>query len=382
MTELISLAQQRDIEREVIVAGLAGALSRSGITAKELASRARVSPQHLSYVLHGNRTLSNETAMRIAAVLPVTLTDRIDWLSHVEAHHSLGRQAQTVIHARTLEDVDSLVVEAQEAHHLATFASTPQETGLRFRAALELGEILKQQAAVRQHPLRWVEVCFVLHDTYTALNRPHDALSTAKQARFAAELIEPRDYPESRERIDFIHVNTLRAESVAYHTLKLDERAFRLSEQAESLAVSQRQTGFWLPHIYRDQLNSLSGMSRFSVRQAQQIANRAHDACNAHLASSNDLLHLLISRSLAIALMKRDNVKASLRLFDKLATKMNLVQGMGALHRVMLLRSMAEAHSVAGDVTGASHWRSQAIALAEAGGLSHQLAQIRATSFP
>ena len=182
----------------------------------------------------------------------------------------------------------------------------------------------------------------------------------------------------ARDRMDFIQVNALRAVGVAYHNLKLEEDALRRAEEAEQHRVTKRLPTFWLPHVYRNQLNALAGTSRFSMRAAQKIANRAHDACNATSTGDGDLLHFLIARSLANAFVAHDNIRESMPLFDRLAAQLDGVHRIGILHRVMFMRSAAMAHVKANDTAGVEYWRVQGIALAKAAGLHNQLAQLRA----
>lgn len=375
--DLISLSQQADLEWEVAIAALDGALRTSGMTCRELAERVGISPQHLSYVRHGARMLSMEVARRVTAALPLTREQRSDLLGHVEQCRALQRQARCEL-GRVADDVAQMVKQMQEAHALASFSPDPDQASRQYRIALNLGELLLEHPAVRRQPLDLLEVCAVLHDAYSVLNRPSRALMCAKWARFVAEYLEPRQFRAAGERIEFFQVNALRMEAVALHNLNLDDQALALSERVECHPLVRRDPKFWLPHIYRDQLNTLAGLGRFSIRRAQAIARHAQRLCESSAHPDGELSSFLISRSLANAYSKHGNVKQAMNLVECMTEHIHHLTRFGPLHRVMFLRTAAQVYAAAGDASGAAFWRHQAIALARQSGLRHQLAQLGA----
>ena len=233
-----------------------------------------------------------------------------------------------------------------------------------------------ETANPNQDPINYIELCLLLHDAQCVLNRNDEALWSAKRARRVAENLEPRDYPGLRERIDFFRVNTIRAEVIALHNLKLNQAAFDLCQEAEA---PPRDRKFWTPHVNRDKINALAELSRFSITLAEELAQQVRAICDARADDYDPLLSLLIAQSLARAFIKHQNFKDAYRVLSAEYDRLPQIPHVGPLHQVIFLRTFARLYWRQG--ARGAEWKyfvSEALRVAQHAGLEHQVNELRA----
>jgi len=274
--------------------------------------------------------------------------------------------------------VEELVEEIKQAHGTATFAQDPALARARYREVEISADQLLRSISPNQDPINYIELCFLMHEALSVLNRNDEALWYGKRSRLVAESIDdPQDYRLDRERLDFFLINSMRAEAVAFHNLKLYRDAFRLCQMAEETDAMKRTSSFWKPHLYRDTINALEGIPRFSITHVENLSHQVRQICETRNEGADGLLSFLILGSLARAYIKHQNFKDAQRVltmgFDRLSTTANL----GPLHLVIFFRMYARLYSARGDY--GSEWEyfaQRASDLASQAGLEHQLSEM------
>jgi len=201
-----------------------------------------------------------------------------------------------------------------------------------------------------------------------------------KRARFLAQSIDdPRPFRISQERLDFFLANAIQAEAVAYHNLKLYRDALRLCQMAEETAALRRNPGFWKPHLYRDVINALEGIPRFSITLAENLANQVRHICDTRADNSDGLLLLLVLAALARAYIRHQNFKDAHRVLAAGMNHFYKAANVGPLHQVISLRTFARLYSEQGACgPECKYFVHEASRIASQAGLAHQLNEIRA----
>jgi transcriptional regulator with XRE-family HTH domain len=248
----IDLAREAQRHREVYIAVLQGALRTPG-DKRRLAAQVGITPQYLSYLLDPHdRTPSPVVAEKIAQALPIDPEQRRALMEHMllasERRMQLRKVCCSDLPGRP---VDEYLEELRQAHHEAGYTRDPKQAKDQYRAVSEASRELLKQLNPAAYPLDVVEVCFLLHDVESVLNRHSDALYHAKLARDTLDNLDEADYDRDREGFDRYQINAIRAEAVAYHNLKLAHQAYDSCREAETTKAMRYRSEFWKPHLYR-----------------------------------------------------------------------------------------------------------------------------------
>ncbi len=137
---------------------------------------------------------------------------------------------------------------------------------------------------------------------------------------------------------------------------------------------------FWLPHLYRHQIVTVSGKPRFSQYQVRALAHLAKTACSQRFDPLDPQVDLLIDESLASAYLRfgsERSIRAAARLLQPAVESMERVPYLGPLHRTILLKSYARACWAQRRTDEWRHYVQQALTTAVDAGLQHQVRVIR-----
>lgn len=377
----LDAAGDAQLHRDAYIAVLNGALNEPA-RKREFATRLDITPQYLSYLLnpYDHRTPSPALVERIATALPLDSAAQAGLVEHmVSARVSRQKVVEVLSEACNPADVEPILAFVQQAQAVVNFASDPQQAKAQQNVLRDMSRSLLVRINAMHSPHAFAQLCIWVSNVETALNNHADAVYYAKQAgsllgRFAREDLGVAE----RVRFDDLEFNALRAESVAYHNLHLERRAIELCDAAAQTHAVRQQPAEWLPHLYRDQLNALSGLPRFSLRSAEHLAAAGKDWCERSDHPHAGLWAFMLDRSLAQAYLRYGNLKKARRLLEQLQAGVDHLPVAGPLHRVIFLKSYAEACWREGDRITWTDVITSTIQLARAAGLRHQLEGIRA----
>ncbi|MBI5302833.1 MAG: helix-turn-helix transcriptional regulator [Chloroflexi bacterium] len=375
---LISAAQEIDVEQEVVVATLDSVLRVRG-GERAFAEQAGVTPIYISYI-RGRRSVPRlRTAKRIAEALPLSKQEREAWLFHVEQIWALKRNARRQVDSIVRDQsVEALVNEIRQAHGTATFARDPEIARAHYRQVDIAAGSLIRAVNPNRDPIHYIELCMLNHDALCILNRNYEAFWYAKRAKLISENInDPREYQTTQERLDFFKVNAIRSEAVSYHNMKLYREAHQKCQEVEASQALQRNAAFWKPHLYRDALNALEGIPRFSITEAENQYDQVRSIFETRTDEFDQFLFFLISQSLARAYIQHGNLKDAQRVLTPQFERMSKIAQLGQLHQVIFLRTFARLHLAQGD-TGDDfkYLIRESTRIATQAGLDHQLNEI------
>src|SRR5579885_3619211 len=264
----IELAQEAHLHKETYSAALKSALRLPG-TKQSFAERVGISPQYLSYLLDPDdpRTPGPEVAEKIATALPLDPEQRESLFEHLLLASQRRLEQEHALHeGSSTPSLAAQVAMLGRDHHRATISTDPLESRTLFLAVRENSRALLKQVNPHVAPLQVIQICFILHDTQCLLNRPDDALYYARLADWLIDRLDKSLYRSQREYIDLLELSAIRAQTVAYHSLKLPKAAYACCEEAETVRIIRERPDIWKPHLLRDKLNALSHTTRFSIR--------------------------------------------------------------------------------------------------------------------
>ncbi len=380
----MELSIEEQIHREVYVAILNSALREVGSKAW-LAQRVGISRAYLSYLLHpdlvtsdSSRRPSERIAERIARALPVEQAVRDALLEHMlQAHMGRIRRQRVLAEDLSQSAVEAHLADLSALHGNATFASFPADSRTQYRAVLDASRQLLHTLSPSRHPLAWVELCFLIHDAQCVLNRPDDALYHAKRARGVLDFLGPDAPGAHRERVAAYEVQALRAESVAYHNMRLFRQSYQATREAEQRVTCRQVSDEHLPHILRDRIAALTDQPRFTLNEVEDLAERAVAFCERRAGPLDAMWAFMIRRSQAHAFIVYGNLQRAGQVLVSLRDQAATTPHLGPIHHVMFLKTDALYWRRVGDQAASAHRVRQALAIGEAAGLSHQVAQVR-----
>lgn len=375
---LLTRAEERDIERESVIAVLDSVLRIRG-SGKELAQRAGVTPVYLSYIRRQKRMPRVRTATQIARALPLETEAQQRWLSHVERYWELKKESREEVR-RALRDLPAqqVVDEIRHTHHAANHAENEALAHSRYRGVSDASEELLEFLKPEQDPINYLELVFVLQDVQSVLNRNDEALWTAKRLRKVVENLEVREYPAQRERILHFQVNALHAEAVALHNLGLEKKAWRLYEKIEKTEAFQQNAQFWRPHLNRAQIVTLAGLQRFSITQVEGLEEQARGICEKRAEEYDPLYVFRLAEALGRAYIAHGNFKEAEQVLQSQYDNLKETPRIGTIHQVVFLRTFARLYWKRGrNCSEWSYFITEALGMGAKAGLLHQLKSIQ-----
>ena len=347
-TNLADLSLEEQVHREVYVAILNSALRDVGSKAR-LAEHLGISRAYLSYVLHLDPRTSNSSrrpslriAEAIARALPLAPDVRDALLDHMyQAHVGRIQRRQLLAESLSAEVIAARLASLRALHSQATFADLTRDRRMHYRAVLAASRAQLCALAPSRHPLAAIDLCMLIHDAQCVLNRPDDALFHAKRARAILDVFGPDLKPSQREQADAFSVQVLRAESVAYHNMRLGRPAYQASQIAEHADAGHNPSAGQLPHILRDRIAALTDQPRFTLSEVEGLADRGVAVCERRAQGLDELWAFLIRRSQAQAYISYGNLKRAGRLLASLRAQLATIPDLGPLLRVMFLKTEA-----------------------------------------
>lgn len=385
----LTLLEEAQFHREVYIAALDGLLRERG-DKRALAEAAGITPQYLSYLLADRpgatrRDPSPAVARRLAEALPLPPYERDLLAGHMALSNRRYLEAQRAAQheLRSSALIPPLVGDLHALYERANFgpAAETHRFAQRFvaQAALTLEHLFPAA-----DPIAYAHLSLWAHDIEWALHRPTEALWRVKLARQAIEQFTTRRYCDGDRGPGDVLINAIRNEAVSYHNLGLFARAYRRCRQAEALLAhaNAADRAHWLAHLYRDQLNALIGMPRYTLGEAEYLANGVVHACEAdyYADRDKDLLTSLIHASLARAYVRyggAPSLAKAERLLRYEYERLDRLTHFGPLHRVQVLRAHADLCWARRDRSGWAYWAGTALQTASAAGLAHQVYEIQ-----
>jgi hypothetical protein len=228
--------------------------------------------------------------------------------------------------------------------------------------------------------LAFIEICLLLHDAQCVLNYPGDSLYHAKLAHTLLESADPRDYVRDREWFDHYVINVRVAEAVAFHNLGLFKEARQVYQQASNHANSEYKLAYegWKPHIYRGQISTLIGNTRFAISEAEGLAHQARKLLEARADMLDPLFLFMTQITLGRAYIQHKNIKKAHKLLNMQLDMVDKTPYLGPLHHTMLLKAYAKLCWVENNKADWEYFLRNTISIAQGAGLDHQLKQLQA----
>jgi hypothetical protein len=380
--EILPVDHEARIHREASIAVLRGWL-KDWPTHRAFAVQIGRSRVYLESLLRedGLRTPGAVTAERIVRTLSLADDQRDDLLEQMHLASERRLRAWRALHMLVAESPPEETLERlRAAHWAATYTTDPAQAQKQYQILRDAATVLLQQDGMRQRPLTVVETCLILHDVESVLDRPGAALSHARFARAIMGRLDPGDY-RRRDRFAHFRVNTLYAEVVTLNNLGLASQAEERSAEAEAaMSASGTAAEFWAPHILRGKLAAMSGRARFSLYQVRELADQVRALCDRR----GDPLDRQVALHADIALARayvgyggRLNLQKADDLLRSDVEHIDRFHDLTLLRRVSLLRTFALICRARGRLDEWEQYVRQALALAEAAGLEHQIHAIR-----
>lgn len=376
-------AERAVLHREVYSSMLKGLLTYG--TAKTVATQViGITPVYLSNLTDPDHTPPSEAlARRIVAVLPLAPEMRDGLLEHM----LLARQYQAKPHfTEEVGESEADLAEIYRAFHMAYAASVLERgTNGEARWLLITRDLGKQWLAHARHtddPLAFAEVCLILQNVQSVLNRWDDALFYAKWADAVLQTVHPREMGDRRPQFEHLRINVLDAEIVAYRNLGLPRRAVEASEAGLHLLRGGLlpQRDFWQPHLLKDRLEALARTPRFTLSEVEGLADQVWRLCEAGRAPNLIYLPLMVDRALLNAFVRYGSPR-SLRkagqLVKKICRQIEDAADLDPMRRTMLAFSVARYFWMRERHDEWSHYTRMGVAVAEQAGLRHQLSEAR-----
>jgi len=206
------------------------------------------------------------------------------------------------------------------------------------------------------------------------LDRADDALRYAKLARLVLENLDVFEPGYSNEQTDFLEINALRGEAVAYHNLGLDREVPRLYERSRATPAYRNAREFWAPLAGRDLLNATVDIPRYSIRKAKALAQEIEGICE---RKGDEFTLLLVRESWLRWLIQRRKWKQAERIFRAELDRLPYLPHVGHLHRALLLKSGSLLAWKRGDTSGWQGLIRETLGLMQQAGLRHQIRRAR-----
>jgi len=368
-----------DAARSVVITVLDGAL-RHGTSKAHFAQLVGITPQFISQIIGGSRMPSLKTAMTMAASLSETrCLDAYEserWLHYVDVYWALHQGREIEIAGQAQDSPDHLVAVLRDLHGGATHNANAAESARAYRAAADIGTTAVRWMGSDPSTLHSAESHLILHDVFSVLGRHADALWASNRCTLLCDLADRSALREELPRLEALSMNARRSTVVTLNNLGLWKRAYDLSLSHEAEPAFRHTPEFWKPHVFRDRLSSLARLPRFAISEAEGLADQVLRICDSRGAAQDQLLALMISRTLARALTAANRSDKAKRVLDRWVDGLDKLPYAGPLHKVQFLRAYATCLWKLGDRDGWQTHANQALMLAATAGLTHQHGEI------
>jgi hypothetical protein len=379
----IDHTQQAVLHRETYIALLKGILAWG--SEKHFAQHvAGITPVYLSNLLNPDHDPPGERmAYQITKALPADAELRLDVLEHmVLARHHQTQADQALQMDWTQQPVEAFHGELRKAYNASTLANNTQSNNMPLVIVRDAGKALLKRINPNTHPEIFAEVCLIVHGAQGALNRHADALFLAKLAGVVLENADPSIDAYNRERIRYLRINAAYAESVTSRSLNLPRPANDLCDGILDTikAEGKEQRQFWSPYLFKDKIDAVSRLSRFTLSEVEGLANQARAISEVRAMPSDARLLLIIDRALINAYIRygSDNsLKKAGRLLQWQLDQNDPIAHAEPLLQAMFLSTTARFHWAQGNLDEWQYFIRAMLKIASEAGLEHQISQAR-----
>lgn len=225
----------------------------------------------------------------------------------------------------------------------------------------------------KRHPAERAQVLLYLDDAAATFNRADLALSYARRALLTLHQSPPSGSGD-RDRRHRLWINAVVAETRALNGLGLNQEALRLIERAKTFPGYEIEPAIWQRTLMEQQLSAIAGGRDIRIYDAEATADRV--LC---LTGPDRIVTAGIQCKLASIYLTQGSAR-SLRKTGKLvATFLDLARSesdLPPLRRAMLLRGAASYFHRVRDRETRDDLLRQCIQIIDAGGFTHQRAQL------
>jgi len=321
------------------------------------------------------RLPSPEMAEKFAAALPAPPEIRRSLIENMTLAHTNAAEAHYV----TQDFVDQhrageLLSEIEGAHQQATFGVDAPNVRRSYRLVRDAAAGLLPHLSPQIYPASFAQTCLYIYDAQCVLDRADDALRYAKLAHLVLENLDVFEPGYSKEQTDFLAINTIRGEAVAYHNLGLDREVPRLFERTRATSAYRNAPEFWAPLAGRDMLNATVRIPRSSIRAAKALALEIEGFCE---STGDEFTLMLVRESWLRWLIQREKWKQAERIFRSELERLPNLPHVGYLHRALLLKSGSLLAWKQGDRSGWQRLIRETLAVMQQAGLKHQIRRAR-----
>jgi hypothetical protein len=397
------------VHRETYVAVLNHILRKPG-DKQALADRLGIYAEHLSGILNAGvsvdayiRTPGPRLAEQIVEALPLDPAWRrslfenmyLAWSDEHEAFAPYAYQRPLTRYAITdlLRDIGQAHVEAT---HTSDFAEARHKYRVLRRACILIRDRIdpdpnhvdSDDPDFNANPLEFAQICLFLHDVQCVLNRADDALANAKYAFWVVSRCNPNKLRNQEGYYEYLYVNTVVAECLAYRNLNLPKKAYEASQRAEALILElgTPNTEFWLPHILMHRLKALIAKPRFTLTEVDGLLRqvgqyyemrpndfRLHYQIGLKEAEARGYLEYGLRCGTGHSIKRADLLLRDLvESIDRTPKRV-----LGPVHKSRLFRTYAKVKWTCGRLDEWEHYIRLSLEIALTAGLDHQLAQTR-----
>ncbi len=298
------------------------------------------------------------------------------------AHQHQTHIKQTLRARWSEQAVQEFHAELRKAYDASALTGLAAPYNASLAVVRDAGKALLRWINPDRDLLTFVEVCLIVHGAQGALNRYDDALYHARWASLVMQHTDPADYSTDAERFDYLRINALYAEIVAYRSLNLPRQASTQCDEITPMIrdATGNQQQFWRPHVFKDKIEALCSTARFALSEVEGLADQARAICEKRASPSDAQLLVMIDRALVNAYIRYGSHR-SLKKADKILRKqldqLDQIPGFGPLQRTMFLRTCARLYRVQGRLDDWEQTLKTILKIAQSADLKHQLSQVR-----
>lgn len=346
------------IHVEAYVTALRGYCRVAGISQGELARRIGISQEHLSYVLHQRRHPGRAFEQRIwqAQDLPPDLKESI-LRSIWGAQHFAEQERSALAYEIRHKPIGELAAEVEQQYFLVGSGRAGGEDTRRLYHALyaKCDALTSRLPYARADAYAYIRLCVIQAEAGCVLDRLYDALRVALLAERIAGTLEGFDHHARIRELYAPWMSAVRTKGMVLYNLHLYGSAYYEFSRAEESRIARDKPDLWLPHIARDKLKALAATGRFSIREAEECARRARDACGSAIwdARGAEVLSFLVDLSLVRCYTSCGRESTLRKARQTLAAHSRRLSsstsgGLAPLHQVMFHRACAEVEEALG----------------------------------
>jgi hypothetical protein len=332
------------LHREIYIA-LLNSYKPQGEQKKAFLEKVGISEQYWSYIRSSNdfRIPSEQVAEKIANALFISKEEKETLLSHITCARKSNKQVEQQLNTElSYQETNSLVKELENLHNAASFTDDPMITKISYDVLRRKASNYLKQKNYNLYPLLYAKICIYLSEVESILGRPDKGLYYASLAYFVCNKI---NFDRFYHRLHLL-LNALDRTSTALICLGLYSDAYKVATKAifeqEQLKIKEKELyNFWTPHLNKNKIEALSGLSRFSQSEVEGLANKVRKTCEHRGDKFDQLQVILLDRSISNAYLNYGNLKKAFRALRNHIEDFDKVPHIGPLHKTMILETYA-----------------------------------------